>query len=195
MNRCPAFAPISLRFASSALLLALCLGAAPAASAQQNFSAATDDAGQPLTLPRNFPDKADKGRILFLDPPTAKLNGEKILISPGARIKDQHNRMITVAQLALTKEEFNVMYTRDAMQQIGDIWLLSDYEAKHAISPKQKRDLQLRYMGIDPTHKIDPLVPFNSCPNSRAKLPRAFTLPPLALPFSCKQRAWRIASA
>ena len=138
MNRCPAFAPISLRFASSALLLALCLGAAPAASAQQNFSAATDDAGQPLTLPRNFPDKADKGRILFLDPPTA--------------------------QLALTKEEFNVMYTRDAMQQIGDIWLLSDYEAKHAISPKQKRDLQLRYMGIDPTHKIDPLVPFNQLP-------------------------------
>ena len=164
MNRCPAFAPISLRFASSALLLALCLGAAPAASAQQNFSAATDDAGQPLTLPRNFPDKADKGRILFLDPPTAKLNGEKILISPGARIKDQHNRMITVAQLALTKEEFNVMYTRDAMQQIGDIWLLADYEAKHAISPKQKRDLQLRYMGIDPTHKIDPLVPFNQLP-------------------------------
>ena len=72
--------------------------------------------------------------------------------------------MITVAQLALTKEEFNVMYTRDAMQQIGDIWLLSDYEAKHAISPKQKRDLQLRYMGIDPTHKIDPLVPFNQLP-------------------------------
>ena len=36
--------------------------------------------------------------------------------------------------------------------------------APHTIPPKQKRDLQLRYMGVDPTHKVDPLVPYNRQP-------------------------------
>ena len=92
----------------------------------------------------------------------AMLNGVRIPVSPGSRIKDQHNRMLVSTQL--TGKEFHVMYTRDAMRQIADIWLLSEYEAQHAVSPKQKRDLQLRYMGIDPTHKIDPLTPYNQLP-------------------------------
>ena len=163
MKRCSLFSSISMRILGSTLLiLALCTTGTPAAMAEQNHSLSAYNTEQPITLPRSFPDKADKGYILFLEPPMAMLNGVRILVSPGSRIKDQHNRMLVSAQLA--GKEFHVMYTRDATQQIGDIWLLSEFEAQHAVSPKQKRDLQLRYMGIDPTHKIDPLTPYNQLP-------------------------------
>lgn len=165
MNHCPCSTACLRLVRRGLLLLALLLPGLPAAVAEQSpppNAENADNFDQPATLPRSFPDKAEKGYILFLEPPMAMIDGVRMRVSPGSRIKDQHNRMLTAAQLQ--GKEFHIMYTRDATLQIGDVWLLSDYEARHTIPPKQKRDLQLRYMGVDPTHKVDPLVPYNRQP-------------------------------
>lgn len=113
-------------------------------------------------LPRHFPDTADKGHMRFVDPPEVVLDGVRVRISPGARIKDERNMMLHMSQLKGHKAD--VMYVRDAMQQIGDIWILSDYE-KSQPSPKQKRDHLLRMDGYDPSkHKFDPMLPYNQQP-------------------------------
>ena len=114
------------------------------------------------TLPRHFPDIADKGYMRFVDPPEVTVNGERLRISPGARIKDERNMMLHMSQLK--GKARHVMFVRDAMQQVGDIWILSEHERKEP-SPKQKRDEMLRMDGYNPDqHKFDPMLPYHMQP-------------------------------
>ncbi|MDO4769798.1 MAG: hypothetical protein Q4A11_05460 [Brachymonas sp.] len=154
----------SLTFSSckAAACLGLLLGCAVAAHAGSAESFNDPPLPVQQVLPRHFPDTADKGHMRFVDPPEVVLDGVRVRISPGARIKDDRNMMLHMSQLK--GQAAQVMYVRDAMQQIGDIWILSDYE-KSQLSPKQKRDHLLRMDGYDPSkHKFDPMLPYNQQP-------------------------------
>ncbi len=143
-------------------VMAVVLGLASAAHAQGAESFDDPPAPAPVSLPRNFPDRAEKGVMRFVDPPVVMLGDERVYISPGARIRDPRNMMLHMSQLKGRK--VHVMYLRDAMQQVGDIWLLSDYEASQP-SPRQRREQFLRMDGYDPAgEKVDPLLPYNRQP-------------------------------
>lgn len=158
MNRYPS---CSCRGKVAACLLAL-VGVAGVAHAGSAESFNDPPLPKQQVLPRHFPDTADKGHMRFVDPPEVVLDGVRVRISPGARIKDERNMMLHMSQLKGHKAE--VMYVRDAMQQIGDIWILNEFE-KSQLSPKQKRDHQLRMDGYDPSkHKFDPMLPYNQQP-------------------------------
>ncbi|MDO4795320.1 MAG: hypothetical protein Q4A28_05170 [Brachymonas sp.] len=155
-----------LRFASFFYQAAACLGLllGCAAAAHAGSAESFNDPAPPVqqVLPRHFPDTADKGHMRFVDPPEVVLDGVRMRISPGARIRDERNMMLHMTQLK--GKAAHVMYVRDAMQQVGDIWILSDYE-KSQLSPKQKRDHLLRLDGYDPSrHKFDPMLPYNQQP-------------------------------
>ena len=157
MNRCYLRFPY-LSVLGAALLLTLA-GIARAEPADSFGQPASPEA---QTLPRHFPDIADKGYMRFVNPPEVILNGVRLHISPGARIKDQRNMMLHMSQLK--GRAFHVMYVRDAMQQVGDIWLLSEYE-KSQPSPMQKREQLLRMDGYDPARdKINSLLPYHQQP-------------------------------
>ena len=142
--------------------VAVVLGLACAAHAQSAESFDGPAVPGPVSLPRQFPDRAEKGLMRFVDPPVVMLGDERLYISPGARIRDPRNMMVHMSQLKGRVAQ--VMYLRDAMQQIGDIWLLSDYEASQP-SPRQKREQLLRMDGYDPaSEKIDTLLPYGSQP-------------------------------
>lgn len=146
----------------AAACLGLLLGCAAAAHAGSAESFKDPPLPAQQVLPRHFPDTADKGHMRFVDPPEVILDGVRVRISPGARIKDERNMMLHMSQLK--GQAAHVMYVRDAMQQIGDIWILSDYE-KSQLSPKQNRDHLLRMDGYDPSrHKFDPMLPYNQQP-------------------------------
>ncbi|MDO5654004.1 MAG: hypothetical protein Q4G39_07860 [Brachymonas sp.] len=145
-----------------ALLALLAPGVAPLAQAQSGEPFDSPAAPVQQTLPRHFPDIADRGHMRFIGPPLVMLKGERLHISPGARIRDERNMMVHMSQLKGWSGQ--VMYVRDAMQQVGDIWLLSDYELSQP-SPKQKRDDLLRQDGYDPdAHKFDPMLPYHKQP-------------------------------
>ena len=148
MNRCLASPLRALYPTAKALTLTSLLLAVPAAWAEQpdRFDDLVDMT--PQIVPRHFPPTADKGHMRFVSPNEVTLDGVHLRVSPGTRIKDRLNRMVMAAQLQ--GQAFNVMYTRDAMQQIGDIWILSNYEMNQP-SPKQRRDQILRMNGVDPT--------------------------------------------
>ena len=148
MNRCLASPLHAWRSAAQALTLASLLLAVPATWAEQPDRFDDPVNARPLIVPRHFPPTADKGYMRFISPNEVTLDGVRLRVSPGTRIKDPLNRMVVAAQLQ--GQAFNVMYTRDTMQQIGDVWILSNYEMSQP-SPKQRRDQMLRMSGVDPT--------------------------------------------
>ncbi len=154
--------PLRLRLNQTLVGLLALLGVAGMAHAGSAESFNDPLPPEPQTLPRHFPDIADKGRIRFVDPPDVVLDGVRLRISPGARIKDERNMMLHMSQLK--GKTLDVMFVRDAMQQIGDIWILNEHE-KSQLSPKQKRDHLLRMDGYDPNqHKFDPMRPYHMQP-------------------------------
>ena len=79
-----------------------------------------------------------------------------------AQEQELRNMMLHMSQLK--GKTLDVMFVRDAMQQIGDIWILNEHE-KSQLSPKQKRDHLLRMDGYDPNqHKFDPMRPYHMQP-------------------------------
>ncbi|MDO8904181.1 hypothetical protein [Hydrogenophaga sp.] len=113
MNRCLAAlsTPSSL---ARMLAAALALSAAPWSGAQT----------QPV---RNFPDSALRAKMVVVQPPEIKLNGEPARLSPGSRIRGQNNTIILSG--TLVGQEVLVNYVRDSLGLVHDVWVLNPAEA------------------------------------------------------------------
>ncbi len=75
---------------------------------------------------RQIPDVAKRGNIVHIEGPIVEIDGQRMRLSPGARIRSQDNLFIVPMSLpagALVK------YTLDASGQIRRVWVLTPEEA------------------------------------------------------------------
>lgn len=75
---------------------------------------------------RQIPDNAKRGNIVHIEGPIVEIDGQRMRLSPGARIRSQTNLFIVPMSLppgALVK------YTLDGSGQIRRIWVLTPEEA------------------------------------------------------------------
>jgi hypothetical protein len=95
-----------------AALTALALAATFAASAQ--------------TLTREAPRDVVPGRLTVTLPPEATLDGQPARLSPGVRIRDTRNMLVLSGSLA--GKETPVVYRRDSVGLVHEVWLLTEAE-------------------------------------------------------------------
>lgn len=75
---------------------------------------------------RQIPDNAKRGNIVHIEGPIVEIDGQRMRLAPGARIRSQGNLFIVPMSLppgALVK------YTRDSLHQINRVWVLTPEEA------------------------------------------------------------------
>lgn len=78
---------------------------------------------------RNFPPAVVRGTISFKSPPEIIVDGKPERLSPGARIKNEHNLLVLTA--ALAGKEFVVNYKRENIGgMVSEVWILTPEEAK-----------------------------------------------------------------
>ncbi|MBT9466992.1 hypothetical protein [Hydrogenophaga sp.] len=107
MNRCsPAFCASTL----AALLIALPLSA------------------QAQSGTRDFPAKALRGTLVVVQPPNVTMDDRETRLSPGARIHNTNNTLVLSA--SLLNQKLVVNYTVDLRDQIQNVWILTEAEAK-----------------------------------------------------------------
>lgn len=108
------------------------------------------------TATRDFPPAALRGSLkIGAHPPEATLDGQATRLSPGSRIHGLNNLLISPAGIA--GQSLTVNYTLDNIGQIGEVWILSETEARvsRPDAAKQKatstqRPLGSKYPGTAP---------------------------------------------
>ena len=81
---------------------------------------------------RNFPPGTLRGSIVFGGFPEVTLNGDTTQLSPGTRIRDEHNRIVLPGTLYGNKMLVHYTVGMNA-GQVQDVWILTPDEA--AIRP------------------------------------------------------------
>lgn len=74
---------------------------------------------------RVFPPNTKVGVLQMGYYPQARINGDDVRFSPGARILDQGNRVVLPASLT---DAVRIRYRIDPQGQIGQAWILTDDE-------------------------------------------------------------------
>ncbi|MCL4747241.1 MAG: hypothetical protein KJZ83_17750 [Burkholderiaceae bacterium] len=88
-----------------------------------------------LAQSRTFPERTKLGSLEILVFPTATLDGQRIMMAPGARILNESN----LIQIPSTvRGEKAVRYRTDIMGQVVEVWLLTAEEL--AIAKEQARN-------------------------------------------------------
>ena len=75
---------------------------------------------------RQFPEHALRGQLVINNPPEITVNDRPERLSPGARIRDTHNRIV-FAQ-SLMGQPLIVHYTRESNGMVHEVWLLTPEE-------------------------------------------------------------------
>jgi choline dehydrogenase-like flavoprotein len=75
---------------------------------------------------RQFPEKALRGEMVFVDPPQVRLNGKAAMLAPGSRIRGQNNMLQMSGELLGAK--LWVHYTMDTQGALMDVWILRPEE-------------------------------------------------------------------
>ncbi|MDM7942831.1 MAG: hypothetical protein QUV35_09385 [Hydrogenophaga sp.] len=107
MNRCRSFFRMG---AVAALLSALSLSA------------------QAQSGTRDFPAKALRGTLVVVQPPNVTMDDRATRLSPGARIYNTNNSLVMSS--SLLNKEVVVNYTVDLRDQIQNVWILTEAEAR-----------------------------------------------------------------
>ncbi|MBL0422802.1 hypothetical protein JI739_20875 [Ramlibacter sp. AW1] len=106
------------------------------------------------TVTREAPRDVQPGRLAITLPPDALLDGQPARLSPGARIRDTRNLLVLSASLA--GQEHPVVFRRDGMGLVHEVWLLTEAEyarlggkgpAADAESARQFQELLARVFG------------------------------------------------
>ena len=79
-----------------------------------------------LAWNRVFPKGSVRGEIQFVRDKEVIINGQRELMSPGARVHDEKNRL--PRRGALDGKKFTVNYVRDAAGKIREVWILNAQE-------------------------------------------------------------------
>ena len=77
---------------------------------------------------RAFPAKALRGTLVVVQPPNVTMDDRVTRLSPGARIYNTNNSLVMSA--SLLNKEVVVNYTVDLRDQIQNVWILTETEAK-----------------------------------------------------------------
>src|SRR4029453_1787679 len=77
--------------------------------------------------PRNFPQNALRGALVFGVAPDVALNGRPARLAPGSRIRDARNMLVVPS--AVHGGKFLVHYTVDTSGLVKDVWILTPEEA------------------------------------------------------------------
>jgi hypothetical protein len=79
---------------------------------------------------RTFPQNTLRGAIAFSDaPPAIVLNGKPKTLTPGSKVRNQDNMIVSPSTLAVGGK-WLVNYTMDmGGEQVRDVWILSPAEA------------------------------------------------------------------
>ncbi len=75
---------------------------------------------------RQFPQKALRGEMIFVNPPEVRLGGAPAMLAPGSRIRGQNNMLELSGALAGAK--LWVHYTLDGQGAVMDVWILRPEE-------------------------------------------------------------------
>jgi hypothetical protein len=141
MNRCTFFVRLALP------ALALCMALTGHAQAQQA---------------RSFPEKALRGNFTVVQPPNILINGEAAQLSPGARIHDEHNRLVLSSHLVGSTHVVN--YTREMNDLVHEVWILTATEAKEK-RPGMEAKVNFTFASDADKPNVDAgKTPFNQLP-------------------------------
>lgn len=97
-------------------------------------------AALPAQAQRLFERNALRGELVITAPPEARLNGQAVRLSPGARIRSVQN-MIQLSG-SLIDQKLLVNYTLDGFGQVHEVWVLSPAEAARQPWPKTVNEAQ-----------------------------------------------------
>lgn len=130
MNRCtgrtsaPLF-PVPLSIAFCALLIpatALWTGVARAQTGDEPTQ------NEALLGGRNFPSGTLRGKLMIVDAPEIRLDGQADRLGPGVRIRSPQNMLVMAS--TLIGQNLLVNYTRDASGLVREVWILTPDEAR-----------------------------------------------------------------
>lgn len=93
-------------------------------NAQAQIYRATQDA----SFNRIFPDNAYRGSFRILSYPYVEMDGKRELLTPGARIFDQENRIVPHAFLG--DKRYVVNYVRFDNGELHSVWILTNSEMR-----------------------------------------------------------------
>jgi len=78
-------------------------------------------------LPRNFPEHVKSASMVIVNWPNIRINATPDRLSPGARIYDTHN--LIVSPTSLGNLPFWVNYVRESHGMVHEVWILTPQEA------------------------------------------------------------------
>ena len=91
-------------------------------------------------LARPFPATALRGTLEVTQPPEVLLNGQPARLAPGARIRNADNLLQLSG--ALVGQRLLVHYTRDALDNVHLVWILTPEEADRRPWPSTADEAQ-----------------------------------------------------
>ncbi len=77
---------------------------------------------------RDFPAKALRGTLVVVQPPNVTMDDRATRLAPGARIHNTNNALVRSS--SLLNQKLVVNYTVDLRDQIHNVWILTEAEAK-----------------------------------------------------------------
>ncbi len=77
---------------------------------------------------RDFPAKALRGTLVVVQPPNVTMDERATRLAPGARIYNTNNSLVMSS--SLLKKKVVVNYTLDLRDQVQNVWILTEAEAK-----------------------------------------------------------------
>ena len=83
-----------------------------------------------MPLPRSFPPTAQLATMVVMQSPELLLNAVPDRFSPGARIHDSNNRLVTPA--TLTGQRTTVSFVREPNGMVHEVWILTPQELAQA---------------------------------------------------------------
>jgi hypothetical protein len=90
------------------------------------FAIALFIAGAAVAQLRTIPADAERALIRHVQENVVELNGQRVQLAPGARIRDASNRVIVPTALPA---DALVRYRLDASGQLSEVWILTPEEA------------------------------------------------------------------
>lgn len=84
------------------------------------------DAAAQESMRRDAPRDVVIGKMTVVAPPVIQIDGKPDRLSPGSRIRDVRNMLVLSGSLA--GQTVPVVYRREPMGQVHEVWLLTDEE-------------------------------------------------------------------
>jgi hypothetical protein len=112
---------------------------------------------------RKFPEKALRGRMKVVLAPVILIDGKRERLSPGARIRDQQQRLVMSA--SITNQEFIVNFLRSPGGEVQEVWILTEAEIKQKLKTNTPATNFSFASDSDSKKQDDGKTPFNQLPS------------------------------